>query len=217
MYEICEDNNNQVIYVIRLKDNNKLYEAVKEIEAGFYDSNKLCQYYEFEYKASSWTKPRCVICKLEKKTDELLVTKTFIVTNDTEMTPKEIANFYLQRGTMENFIKESKLGFNLSNLSSHNFYTNYYHMYEKLLAYNLNNFFRTMVLPQKERAYRMETIRTKLIKIAGKVVKSGRQITIKLSESYPFKKLFEKIYYRIINLKFKIKSLIKQSEALKQA
>ena len=61
-----------------------------------------------------------------------------------------------------------------------------------------------MVFPLKEQAYQMETIRSKLIKIAGKVVKSGRQITIKLSESYPFKKLFENIYYRIINLKFKI-------------
>ncbi len=90
-------------------------------------------------------------------------------------------------------------------------------MYVKLLAYNLNNFFRTMVLPQKEQAYRMETIRTKLIKIAGKVVKSGRQITIKLIESFPLKKLFKKIYYRIINLKFKIKSLIMQLEAQKQA
>ena len=46
-------------------------------------------------------------------------------------------------------------------------------MYVELLTCNLNNFFRTMVLPLKEQAYRMETKRTKLIKIAGKVVKSG--------------------------------------------
>ncbi len=83
------------------------------------------------------------------------------------------------------------LGFNLSNL---NFFINYYYMYVKLLTCNLNNFFRTMVLPLKEQAYRMETKRTKLIKIAGKVVKSGKQIKIKLSESYPFKELFINIY-----------------------
>ena len=207
IYDICEENNNQVTYIIRLKDNNKLDEATKEIENKFYKSNKFCQYYEFEYQASSWNKARRVICKLEKKTDELLVTKTFIVTNSIEMTPKEVANFYLRRGTMENFIKESKLGFNLTNLSSHSFYTNYYHMYVKLLAYNLNNFFRTIVLPLKEQSYQMETIRSKLIKIAGKVVRSGRQITLKLSESCPFKKLFKIVYYRLINLKFKINAL----------
>lgn len=204
LYTICEENDNQVTYVIRLKENNKLHEAVKDIEAEFYDSNKLVQYYEFEYQANSWDKSRRVICKLEKKIDELLVSKTFIVTNDSEMSPKGIFAFYSQRGTMENYIKESKLGFNFTNLSSHKFYTNCYHMYVKLIAYNLNNFFRTMVLPLKEQSYQMETIRSKIIKIAGKVVKSGRQITIKLSQSYPFKKLFEYIYYQIINLKIKI-------------
>jgi Transposase DDE domain group 1 len=202
LYKLCEQN--QVSYVIRLKDNKKLYEAVKDIEAKFYECNKLCLYYEFQYKANSWDKPRRVICKFEKKTDELLVSKTFIVTNDLEMTAKQVVAFYAQRGTMESYIKESKLGFGLTNLSSHFFYTNYYHMYVKLLAYNLNNFFRTMILPLKERSYQMETLRSKLIKIAGKIVKSGRQTTIKLSGAYPFKNLFNNIYIMIINLKVRI-------------
>jgi len=193
-----------VTYVIRLKSNNKLHEAVHDDLNGFLDGGQLVKYVEFNYQASSWDKERRVVCKIEKLYDELIPTKTFIVTNDSKMTGREIFDFYLERGTMENFIKESKLGFNLKNLSSSSFFTNSYHMYVKLLAYNLNNFFRQLALPPVDRASRIETLRTKVIKIAAKVVKTGRQVHLRMSEAFPYKRLFERIFHRIRNIEVQI-------------
>lgn len=204
LYDLCEEEHYNVKYVIRLKANNKLYEAVADIEADFYENpEEMTRYVEFVYKAASWKKARRVICKLEKKSNELLAYKTFIITNDQAMSPEEVVQFYCQRGTMENFIKESKLGFNLKNLSSHSFLMNYYHMLVKLITYSFNNLFRRLVLPKEERSYQIETLRTKLIKIAGKIIKTGRRVIIKMNEAHPYKQLYNKVIERLGELKIR--------------
>ncbi len=42
-----------------------------------------------------------------------------------------------------------------------------------LLAYNLTNWLRTLALPPEQKKMQIETIRTRLIKVASKLVKSG--------------------------------------------
>ncbi|CQR73016.1 hypothetical protein SpAn4DRAFT_2248 [Sporomusa ovata] len=71
-------------------------------------------YGEFFYQAGSWEYARRVICKIEKRPEELFVRYTFIVTNN--LTPQKIVKFYTNRGCMENFIKESKNEFGFSTL-----------------------------------------------------------------------------------------------------
>jgi len=48
---------------------------------------------------------------------------TFIVTNMT-LPPESVVKFYCNRGTMENFIKEGKLGLSFDKMSSTNFIAN---------------------------------------------------------------------------------------------
>lgn len=48
---------------------------------------------------------------------------TFIVIN-MESSPEELINFYHKRGSMENFIRESKYGFNMASMSSKNMIIN---------------------------------------------------------------------------------------------
>jgi len=67
-------------------------------------------YGEFLYQAGSWKHPRRVVCKVEKPTDQLIHMYTFIVTN-MDSAPEELIKLYCKRGSMENFIKESKNGF----------------------------------------------------------------------------------------------------------
>lgn len=43
-----------------------------------------------------------------------------------------------------------------------------------LLAYNLTHWLRTLCFPQKQKTMQIDTIRTRLIKVASKLVKSGR-------------------------------------------
>jgi hypothetical protein len=59
-----------------------------------------------------------------------------------------------------------------------------------VLAYNLFNWFRRLVLPESMRKFQVDTIRLKLLKIATKMVRSARYITFKLCSSCPYKREF---------------------------
>ena len=91
---------------------------------------------------------------------------------------------------MENFIKESKSGFDFSAVSSHNRIVNANRVQVHALAYNIFNWFRRLVLSAKMRKQRIDTVRLKLLKIATKVVHSARYITLKLCSSCPYKEEF---------------------------
>ena len=91
---------------------------------------------------------------------------------------------------MENFIKESKSGFDFSAVSSHNRIVNTNRVQVHALAYNIFNWFRRLVLSAKMRKQRIDTVRLKLLKIATKVVHSARYITFKLCSSCPYKEEF---------------------------
>jgi hypothetical protein len=98
---------------------------------------------------------------------------------------------------MENFIKESKNEFGFATMSSHSMLVNANRLQICMLAYNLFNWFRRLCLPEKIKRFRADTIRLKLLKIAGKLVKSARAITFKLCSScqyiYEFYETFANI------------------------
>ena len=98
---------------------------------------------------------------------------------------------------MENFIKESKSGFDFSAVSSHNRIVNANRVQVHALAYNIFNWFRRLVLSAKMRKQRIDTVRLKLLKIATKVVHSARYITFKLCSSCPYKNEFYETFSNI--------------------
>ena len=114
---------------------------------------------------------------------------TFIITN-LELDPEDIIRIYRNRGHMENFIKEAKNGFACEKMSSTNFAANEVKLQIAMLAYNFNNWFRRVCLPEKMQPSRMETVRTQLVKIAAKLVRSGRYWTWKLCSSFVYKNVF---------------------------
>lgn len=116
---------------------------------------------------------------------------TFIVTN-MDMEPYQIIRFYCSRGRMENFIKEGKNGFDLDSVSSRSKVVNANRMRIHMLAYNIFNWFRRLVLPVSIRKQQVDTIRLKLMKIAARAVRSARYITFKLCSSCPYKKEFHR-------------------------
>ena len=192
-------------YAIRLKSNKTLVAQSWHLEKSLMD---LCQediisykvlYGEIEYKAGSWKKPRRVLVKLEKPSGEMTVRRTFIVSN-MALEPKQILAFYCNRGTMENFIKEGKNGFEFNRMSSTSFVANKNKLQIAMLAYNFNNWFRRLCMAKDVQSFRMETIRTKVIKVAAKVTKHARQVIFKLCSSYPYKDVFESIMQKIYAL-----------------
>lgn len=199
-YEELESNG--VSYAIRMKESNRLREAAVDYVTELCDLTRDNQidyavvYGDFFYKADSWLYPRRVAVKVEKPYGQFNHTFTFIVTN-TDMKPKDVIRFYCNRGTMENFIKESKLGFHMDAMSSHSMTVNSNKLQISVLAYNLFNWFKRLVLPVSMRKLQIDTIRLKLIKIATRVIQSARYIIFKLCSSCPYKKEFYEIFQNI--------------------
>ena len=141
------------------------------------------------YQAGSWEYPRRVVFKIEKPYGELTHMHTFKFTN-MDMEPYQIIKFYRNRGRMENSIKEGKSGFDFAAMSSHSKIVDANRMRIHMLAYNLFNWFRRLVLPENMRKQQVDTFRLKLIKIAARAVRSARYITSKLCSGCPYKKEF---------------------------
>ncbi len=182
-------------YAIRLKSNATLQKYAEDADQALYHATRenqidyAVEYGEFQYQAGSWSHPRRVVFKIEKPTGQLVHMYTFIVTT-MEMEPYQVIQFYCGRGKMENFIKESKSGFDFSSVSSHSKMVNANRLQVHALAYNLFNWFRRLALSAKMRKQQIDTIRLKLLKVAAKAVRSARYITFKLCSSCPYKDEF---------------------------
>ena len=193
LYEVCEEF--ECKYAIRMKLNSKLLELAKEeddalYDATIYDSVKEAHVYgEFMYQAGSWTHPRRVVFQIEKPYGRMDHEFTFVVTT-MESEPYQILQFYCGRGKMENFIKEGKSGFDFSSVSSASKIVNANRLLVHGLAYNIINWFRRLVLDPTMQKLRIDAIRLKLMKIASKVVHTGRYIVFKLCSSCPYQEEF---------------------------
>ena len=66
----------------------------------------------------------------------------------------------------------------------------------------LFNWFRRIALPKNMRKHFVDTIRLKLLKIASRVVNSGRYTTFKLCSSCPYKKEFYETLENIHKITF---------------
>lgn len=108
VYESCEQYDSH--YVIRLKSNNTLYPLAEHFI--YYGNNhpwaeKAEYYYSLSYQDDS--KPRRVCIRSTREVGELLFKHSFIVTNPSgNISPERLFEIYKKRGTMENYIKETK-------------------------------------------------------------------------------------------------------------
>ncbi|MFB1051486.1 IS1380 family transposase [Paraliobacillus sp. JSM ZJ581] len=192
LYDLCEAES--VYYVIRLKSNAILQRLADKYQPSTAPTDiSQAEYYfdETEYQAKSWSKPRKITIQSVRPAGELFFTHSFYVTNLIDaFTPNTIVRTYQKRGTMENYIKEAKNGFYLDKMDSHSFQVNEIKMMLSLLAYNLTNWLRTLCFPEGQKTMQIETIRTRIIKVASKLVKSGRSFYFKLSSSFVYQDFF---------------------------
>jgi len=204
LYAQCETNGTS--YAIRLKCNATLQKLASELDSELTDMTKenmvdyAVVYGEFFYKAGSWDYERRVVCKIEKPTGQMIHMCTFIVTN-MEMSPENVIRFYCNRGRMENFIKEGKNGFDFAAVSSSSEIVNANRFQIHAMAYNIFNYFRRLALPDTMKCLLVDTIRLKLMKIAAKLVRSGRYFIFKLCSSCAYKEAFYKTMDNIRGLR----------------
>ena len=160
-------------------------------------------YGEFMYQATSWPYERRVVCKVEKTENQMTYLYTFIVTN-MDSFPEYLIRFYCKRGLMENFIKESKSGFDFASVSSHTRIVNANRLQIHALAYNIFNWFKRLALSVNMCKQRIDTVHLKLLKIDAKAIHSARYITFKLCSSCPYKDEFYETLYNISKLQMQL-------------
>ena len=99
----------------------------------------------------------------------------------------EIAEDYLQesrtgRGTAEQWIKEGKHALNWTRLSCHKFVANQVRLGLFIMAYNLGNFLRRLVLPESMKHWSLTSLQTRMIKTGGRLVRHARRLVFQLAE-----------------------------------
>jgi len=201
IYEYLEENG--FLYAIRLPANDILQKEIKHLltrPVGRPPKKPIVLYEDFKYQAASWNKPRRVVAKVEWHQGELFPRVGFIVTNMSARA-KGVVRFYNKRGTAEQWIKEGKYALNWTRLSCRNFVSNQVRLALFVMAYNLGNFLRRLVLPREIGHWSLRTLLTKLIKIGAKVVRHSRYVTFQMAEVAVSRKLFAEILFRIERLR----------------
>lgn len=191
LYDLFEDNG--VKYAIRLKINSTLQRLAHDEDEALAEATRFnmidyaVTYGEFYYQASSWRAPRRVVFKIEKPYNQMTHMYTFIVTNMEELGHWQVIDYYCNRGRMENFIGVSKQGFDFAAVSSRSKTVNANRLQLHALAYNIFNWFRRLALPKHMAKNLVDTVRLKLLKVAVRVVHTGRYVKFKLCSSFPYK------------------------------
>jgi Transposase DDE domain group 1 len=163
---------------------------------------------DFEYRPASWAKARHFsavrILKEEEKEGELFPAKKweyFCYCTDIDDSPLQIHKLYGDRGTSENWIENVKNQMFAGQLLTNDFWANEMLWLSSVMAYNISVWMRKLC---DEKSWHEEpaTFRAWFVQLAGKVVKSGRQVFLKMYKAYYYKERWRKIDDAVDNLSF---------------
>jgi hypothetical protein len=163
---------------IRIPANKNLELAIEDIlfrSPGRPSRTPLVSYKSFQYQADSWTTPRRIVAKVEHHVGELFPRVGFIVTN-VPLPNRAVVRFYNKRGTAEQWIKEGKQAAHSTRLSCHRFRANEVRLQLSVLAYNLRNLWRRLVLPTRIDTWSLTSLQQRLVKTGGRLVKHARYL-----------------------------------------
>jgi hypothetical protein len=191
-----------VRYAIRLPANDILERQIEDLltrPRGRPSYAPLVRYRSFQYQAASWDRPRRVIAKVEHHLRELFPRVGFIVTNLTG-TNRAVVRFYNRRGTAEQWIKEGKAATHWTRLSCHRFRANEVRLLLGVIAYNLGNLVRRLVLPVTIQSWSLTSLQQRLFKTGGRLIRHARYFILQLAESHLTPTLLREILGRIERL-----------------
>jgi Transposase DDE domain group 1 len=152
------------------------------------------QFADFSYQTlHSWSRARRVVGKAEHlakgENPRFVVTS---ITADQVDARTLYEDHYCARGDMENRIKEQQLALFADRTSTAEMRSNQLRLWFSSIAYALMHAVRRLALSGTSLARaQCDTIRLKLLKIGAAVRISVRRVWISLSESYPFREVFE--------------------------
>jgi Transposase DDE domain group 1 len=166
---------------------------------------------EMLYTGIGWKEPRrMVVIREEQRNQRAKKQPTLfeligysyqvIVTNIEWMSPEEVWRFYNGRANVENMIKEGILSYSLDVNISHFYGANVAHFHLVMLAYNLMNLFKELVLEQRDKKRMGKWIRQRFFLIAGRLVRGGRRFILKLQEDWAYSEEYKEAEGRLERL-----------------
>ena len=197
IYEALEARGVQ--YAIRLPANANLERDMAELlprPPGRPSHRPMVWYKSFLYQAASWKTARRVVAKVEHHQGELFPRVGFIVTN-LGTNSRAVVRFYNKRGTAEQWIKEGKQAVKMTRLSCHRFRSNEVRLWLSVIAYNLGNLWRRLVLPRRIDHWSLTSLQQRLVKTGGRVVKHARYYWLLLAEGRLTRRVFGAMLRRI--------------------
>jgi hypothetical protein len=200
IYEALEERG--VKYAIRIPANDNLERDIAELlprPVGRPSLKPSVEYKGFLYQAASWKTARRVVAKVEHHQGELFPRVGFIVTNLT-LPSRAVVRFYNKRGTTEQWIKEGKQAVKMTRLSCHRFRSNEVRLWLSVIAYNLGNLWRRLVLPKRIEKWSLTSLQQRLVKTGGRLIKHARYYWLLLAESHLTRRLFGDMLRRIAAL-----------------
>jgi hypothetical protein len=189
-------------YAIRIPANDSLERDIEELltrPVGRPSQKPVVWYKSFLYQAASWKTARRVVAKVEHHAGELFAKVGFIVTNLT-LRSLAVVRFYNKRGTAEQWIKEGKHAMKMTRPSCHRFRSNEVRLWLSVIAYNLGNLWRRLVLPQRIGNWSLTSLQQRLVKTGGRLIRHARYYWLLLAESHLTRRLFGAMLGRIAAL-----------------
>jgi len=164
----------------------------------------------FQYQPYHWKKPHRFIAirrKLPQKEENQMTLFTFnrysyqVFVSNLPLNPENVWYFYKGRANIEKHIRELKEDFALAKIPTKTFQANQMYFHLLLLAYNIVNWFKRICLPQKYQKSTLETIRSEILVLPARLVKTDNRNLLKLPTEYIHKYSLDNIIQRIKNTK----------------
>lgn len=194
----CEEQGLQ--FVLGLPTNSRLKRLAEPFEAealrGEGNNSEPARYYaEFEYAADTWHNPQRVIARIEISNG--LANTRFIVTSLKEISAEDAYLFYCERGEQENRIKELKLDIASDRTSCHRFLANQFRLLLHAAVCVLMAAIQDGLRSTPFESAQVRTIRLKLLKVGAQATESLRTLWLRLSSSFPYRRIWYLLYARL--------------------
>lgn len=191
LYAYCEDEH--LTYTIGLIPNTRLEAEAADLLAeatrqhAETEAEKVRLAGETMYQAGSWEHARRVVFKAEALPKG--PNTRFVVTTRTDP-PLELYDWYVDRGEPEQWIKDLKGACFADRLSCHRFWANQFRLLLHAAAYWLLDTLRRWLIQRGVPRMQLDTLRLRLIKIAGWVRQLLTQVRLHLAERHPGRPLW---------------------------
>ena len=110
---------------------------------------------------------------MEHHRGELFLHVGFIATN-MALPSRSVGRLYSKRVTAEQWIKEGKLATHWTRLSCHRFRANEVRLQRSMLAYDLDDLWRRLVLSPRTKRWSLTSLQQRMVKTGGWLVKDTR-------------------------------------------